>query len=682
MTIYDKNYGYNQACNRCREPVTPQGCGCNSSLRIPKRNLEVPEYVCNFSYDKDACVATEKGVYISNFKRNGADPEMGALTAPPSWDGPFDGCELAKEVMKRELGEVAAGPQGPQGPKGDKGDTGGTGLKGATGETGEQGIQGPLGPEGPVGPEGAAGPEGSTGSQGANGARGETGPAGERGIEGPEGAEGAEGDLGATGETGSQGTRGPQGPAGVKGEPFNVDARGGSAGRANHDNEEPGFTYYDVETGLLYGLIGEGIWGPGVPFGKGPKGEAGSEGALGPEGPSGPRGEKGDAGSSGPRGGQGEVGNAGPIGDAGVAGPIGPQGLRGNSGPRGLAGDRGPDGTQGTTGPRGAEGRIGPVGSRGDIGPIGSQGAQGDRGPAGGPPGPRGQSFKGWFDEFVGKVLDNDDPIDELDVQAYFAGPEGPAGKDLTNDCDSPVAIQFTCPDANNNLVISFSDGDEKVMSAKPFKPTMQETLSATIDDNGEWVTTHANDSYVIWADKPPRSPVHTIDFLAGDINGDGHQVITYRVISAATGSCLGLGYWELILECDNCNCTVPTFKLHPNGSFTIDDGKGFTQIVYPKSPYPLEYCPPTCDDMCEPPPVDPPYCENAEVPILVPLWNSDGNNEGFLSYDGHLYYNLVDGSTTVPTQGTADDTYKGGFDFASALDFALEMKLKKLGLL
>lgn len=332
---------------------------------------------------------------------------------------------------KGETGDT--GPQGPQGEKGDTGDTGPQGPKGDTGETGPQGPQGEqgvkgdtgaVGPQGPQGEQGIQGPKGDTGSgfkvlgyyatpsaldtahkatakagdaygvgtgepydiyifdgvtnafidngplQGAKGDKGDTGA---QGPAGPAGADGAPGKDGATGPQGPQGEKGDTGPQGPKGE----DGAPGKDG-TNGTNGKDGVTFTPSvsDAGLLSWTNDGGKTNPKSVNIKGPKGDAGADGAPGKDGGTGPQGPKGDPGADGKDGG---TGPQGPQGNPGVDGKDGTTFTPSVS----ASGDLSWTNDGGKDNPA----TVNLKGPKGDTGPQGPQGEQGEQGPQG-PAGP------------------------------------------------------------------------------------------------------------------------------------------------------------------------------------------------------------------------------------------------------------------------------------------------------
>lgn len=335
---------------------------------------------------------------------------------------------------KGETGDT--GPQGPQGEKGDTGDTGPQGPKGDTGETGPQGPQGEqgvkgdtgaVGPQGPQGEQGIQGPKGDTGSgfrvlgyyaskaaldaahkatakagdaygvgtgepydiyifdgvtnafidngplQGAKGDKGDTGAQGPAGPAGPAGADGAPGKDGATGLQGPQGEKGDTGPQGPKGE----DGAPGKDG-TNGANGKDGVTFTPSvsDAGLLSWTNDGGKTNPKSVNIKGPKGDAGADGAPGKDGGTGPQGPKGDPGADGKDGG---TGPQGPQGNPGVDGKDGTTFTPSVS----ASGDLSWTNDGGKDNPA----TVNLKGPKGDTGPQGPQGEQGEQGPQG-PAGP------------------------------------------------------------------------------------------------------------------------------------------------------------------------------------------------------------------------------------------------------------------------------------------------------
>lgn len=116
-------------------------------------------------------------------------------------------------------------------------------------------------------------------------------------ITGPQGPQGAQGPVGPQGPQGIQGLQGPQGiqgPQGPQGTSWSPDAIGPISGRVDYDDEPEGFSYLDIDNGLLYfkrsGTSGD--WSAGIAFQQGPQGV---QGPQGPQGIQGPQGVPGDA---------------------------------------------------------------------------------------------------------------------------------------------------------------------------------------------------------------------------------------------------------------------------------------------------------------------------------------------------------------------------------------------------
>jgi microcystin-dependent protein len=226
---------------------------------------------------------------------------------------------------------------------------------------------GPAGPTGPTGPQGPAGPTGPTG------ATGNTGPTGPQGI---------------------QGTQGIQGPTGNS---YSPSATGLTSERATYNAQAKGFSFLDIQTGLIYFKLSatSGDWSPGFGFQRGPQGIQGIQGVQGAQGI---QGVQGPTGLQGPIGSQGLQGPAGPTGKSilRVAGTSAPGAGVGNNddiaindegelfqkitgtwtflysiiGPTGPAGTPGAPGAAGPTGPAGPQGIAGPTGPVGPTGPA------------------------------------------------------------------------------------------------------------------------------------------------------------------------------------------------------------------------------------------------------------------------------------------------------------------------
>lgn len=675
--MYPKNqtHHHHHRCNRCHKPADHCHCAPKPTQRVA---VSVAEHICDGVYQKNQCAGVGERVYVSLVQNNVTHPEQGLYLEPPLWKGPMDGCSLIAHFTGSGTGGND-GNDGDKGPTGDKGEQGDQGLQG---EQGEQGEQGPEGSEGSIGPRGIQGPQGEDGVRGEVGLRGPDGIQGPQGDKGVDGNEGAEGSAGPRGIQGAEGERGPRGDQGIQGDSFKIDATGDTGGRSNYNNEPDGFFYFDLEAGLLYGRV-NGEWSAGIPFGIGPTGDRGDEGPRGPQGVNGQTGPQGLKGNEGQTGIQGQQGVEGPKGDKGDRGQTGSQGQQGLEGPRGTQGDRGPEGPQGRQGPFGPEGSRGPAGQRGDTGREGSQGEQGERGPAGGPPGPSGESFFEFFKRVVGSQDPDhpNDPIDEEDVQKWLQGPKGDKGDDLTNECDSAVVTSILCADDKGNITFNFSDGDVKFVSSYSYTPTHKAILAATVNTDRTWTTINPNGSVVLW-EKKPRVGTIANNFQAEGIDHDGNQIISFDIISGETGGCLGQGTWLLVIECDNCNCIVPSHTMNANGSITVDDGYGLIYSFHPELQKPqTAVCPDPDPVVCMPREED--ECKTT-VPVLTALWreSKQGTPQGIVSYEGVLYYNHVAGNRVTPTKGTGEGSYSGGFDLASLTEFMVEQKLKELGVI
>lgn len=343
-----------------------------------------------------------------------------------------------------------AGPQGdpgPVGPEGPIGPTGPTGAQGDPGVPGADGAPGPQGPEGPTGPTGPTGAQGDPGPAGVDGAPGPAGPAGADGAQGPQGEVGPEGPQGPAGtstssyaynystvatpppNSGQVRTDGATAATTTRVWVHRIDANNtderlfllmGKAGdelTVQDRQDSTRFAIFTllsdpvdntsyvtfsvalsggaalplVDSGVLLGIVREGVAGPAGP--QGPEGPPGPQGATGPQGPQGEQGLTGSPGATGPQGPQGDPGVQGPKGDTGDTGAPGATGATGPAGPQGNTGPQGPAGAPGPTGPTGAtgpQGDVGPQGPKGDTGAQGPTGATGATGAAGatGPAGP------------------------------------------------------------------------------------------------------------------------------------------------------------------------------------------------------------------------------------------------------------------------------------------------------
>jgi microcystin-dependent protein len=225
-----------------------------------------------------------------------------------------------------------------------------------------------AGPQGPQGPQGPVGPAGPTGLQGSTGPEGPTGP---------------------------QGVQGAQGIQGPTGNSYSPSATGLTSERATHNAQAKGFSFLDIQTGLIYFKLSatSGDWSSGFEFQRGPQGIQGIQGVQGPQGVPG---VQGPAGSQGPVGPTGPQGPAGPAGKSilRVAGTSAPGAGVGNNDDIAIN-DEGElfqkiSGTWtflysviGPTGPAGAPGAPGATGPQGPAGPQGAPGPTGPVGPAG-----------------------------------------------------------------------------------------------------------------------------------------------------------------------------------------------------------------------------------------------------------------------------------------------------------
>lgn len=370
-----------------------------------------------------------QGLYIYYSSNN--DPITGQwdLVSGPGVQGPQgeQGIQGSTGIQGEQGIQGVQGEQGIQGIQGSIGDTGPQGVKGETGSQGQQGEQGIEGPEGPDGPQGVQGIQGSTGSQGIQGIQGETGNDGtsfqidaygtliERDLyddepagftyyatdyqvaeDAPPSYDRFSGDGLTTSYLLSYVPDGPQSlqvkVGGVVQAPdmytviigTDPDSYTIQFLLAPQSGLEIVVREFTISTGygaiFIKNSISSADWGDAIPFGKGPRGDQGPQGAEGIQGP---------------QGDQGEIGITGAQGQQGIQGLVGPQGLEGDVGPQGaqgLTGDRGPDGVQGLQGDQGVQGIQGDQGITGASGPQGSQGIQGDKGETGqnGATGPTG----------------------------------------------------------------------------------------------------------------------------------------------------------------------------------------------------------------------------------------------------------------------------------------------------
>ena len=680
------NY-YGSNCSRCQKPETSCGCAATACSVKKYMTVQIEKWDCAFVYEEGACVGLPSGYYKSMVANNTVDPSIGVQTNPQSWIGPLSLCEL----MAASSGSTgASGPQGSQGLRGIQGESGIDGSVGPQGNRGSEGLQGIQGVQGAVGVSGTQGSiglqgiqglQGNTGNQGAQGNAGVQGVVGDQGLLGPEGLQGVsgiqgvQGDQGLLGPQGIQGSIGAQGAQGIQGQSFLPDAIGDDVLPACPATGTS--SYLDGVNGLLYFCV-DGVRQEPVSFGEGPQGVQGSQGSAGIQGNQGIQGVAGVQGSQGNAGIQGSVGPQGLSGVQGVQGVSGAQGLQGEQGEQGsqglqgIQGVEGPVGSQGIQGISGPQGITGAQGSQGDTG-IGVQGPQGNNGLDGnlGPQGPQG-AFGG--------------PQGEQGI----AGPQGVQGErglDYDPNCQAPVVESIECADAKGNLAFTFSDDDIKYFHFKDFMPSAY-TIAAKVDNgDGTYSTVNPNGSVITWFSNPTNQ-VMVVDFEPNGLYDHNHQLIEFRVVSKATGSCIGKGTWLLVVECDNCNCIVPEFTRNPNGSITLNDGKGLIEVLWPaghSSPIQPEK-PFPCDSTCE--------LDDSETVATVhgcvetsyldvPKWNCETSFKvGAIEHDGHLYYNLVDGNTDNPAVGTANGTYAGGFDLSGLIDFMLTKKLTDLGLI
>ncbi|MDQ2150063.1 hypothetical protein RBI22_15195 [Alcaligenaceae bacterium C4P045] len=115
------------------------------------------------------------------------------------------------------------------------------------------------------------------------------------------------GPRGLQGIQGIQGVQGVQGDFGPVGASFNADSVGIASERDVYDNRLKGFSFFAINTGLLYFKLSNtmGDWSQGFPLGRGeqgPRGLQGIQGIQGVQGVEGPRGLQGVQGIQGPVG--------------------------------------------------------------------------------------------------------------------------------------------------------------------------------------------------------------------------------------------------------------------------------------------------------------------------------------------------------------------------------------------
>jgi len=443
------------------------------------------------------------------------------------WDGTKLGIktDLEETFVYTDLtGPI--GPTGNTGPIGDIGPQGSTGLQGKDGPQGETGEAGPVGPIGLTGKDGPIGPQGSDGPIGLTGLTGDIGPQGLSGLDGrsieinvigtkmywkytdetnytrfieiPAGQDGLNAEsLIFNVENGILQIKhensvdweiqyelpiGPAGTNGTDGISYNVSATGIFSERITHDAEVKGFSFLDIDTGILYFKKSNvsADWSVGTQF-------------VGPVGPKGERGIQGDIGLTGLTGPTGDIG---PKGEQGIAGQsFEPDAI-------GLASDKtthdaelknfsfldtssgliyfklsdtsadwstgiqfsGIQGIKGDTGLTGPKGDIGPKGDAADpieliwdvngvklgvratgstdeylysnslVGPKGDTGLKGDTGDTGtqgtaGSNGIDGRSIGARFNEYAQiEIFYLDEPTTTVQTSVSLIGPEGPTG--------------------------------------------------------------------------------------------------------------------------------------------------------------------------------------------------------------------------------------------------------------
>ncbi|MDB4461450.1 hypothetical protein N9043_00720 [bacterium] len=697
------NHSSCNTCNVCKEPEPKCGCKPTKAkmkdIQTKVFDCKHPAY-----FNKGECAAFEVKsdcgdsyweYYKSNRDANNIPPNH-PPTDPndPYWLGPFDICDIfgntgstgaqgpqGVQGIKGDAGTI--GPQGVQGNNGAQGPTGAQGFtgnagsqgvvgaqgvqgfQGVSGATGAQGIAGEQGVEGSQGVAGGAGVQGGNGAQGLQGVQGESGAEGVQGVNGDQGVSGVQGAIGSQGSVGSQGVagiNGAQGAQGVQGLPYQPDQE--IAGIENYTCPATGTSsVLDILTGTIY-FCNEGELTAGNQFGQGPQGNVGSQGVTGQNGAQGASGLQGVQGSSGVQGAQGNVGAqgvsgvqgaSGGNGSQGVAGQIGAQGVqgaRGQTGAQGNAGIQGVQGSEGVAGQTGAQGSVGAQGQTGIQGLQGSNGAQGVQGVQG------SQGIQGEIGVGVQGPIGGQGPQGEFGGPAGAQGekgdtgsqgPQGNDGKDYDPNCQAPVVVDILCANPQGNLTLVFDevDGtqDTQEMPVAVFKPTNRDLLSAVEHTNPNtnekyWSTTNHIDSNITWFSKPTVGMTFILtDFKAGEMTDFNKQAIRFDVIDM-NGGCLGHGVWELLIECDNCNCTIPTLLVETDCTgkecAVWNDGKG--NIVK------LALC---SKDACGT--IDKyPSCD----PLLAKKWEDNcpvGVEMGYYTFEDGYYLNEKDGNTARP---------------------------------
>lgn len=128
-------------------------------------------------------------------------------------------------------------------------------------------------------------------------------------------------------------------------------------------------------------------------------------------------------------------------------------------------------------------------------------------------------------------------------------------------------------------------------------------------------------------------------DFKPGEMTDFNKQAIRFDIIDM-NGGCLGYGIWELLIECNNCNCVIPTIHVETDATgkecAVWNDGKG--NVVK------LALC---NTSACGP--IDQyPGCD----PLLAKRWEEDctnGVNIGYYTYQDAYWLNTESGNTNSP---------------------------------
>lgn len=727
------NY-YGSSCSRCKKPETSCGCNttaCSTVIGCGKTTpLGIPDYICGTIYNEDDAVFHKGYFYLSLTNTNTTDPTIGQNITPATWSEPLCGSDL--------LNEFSRGPAGRDGADGRDG----VGKDGKDGRDGRDGVDGVDGRDGVAGLDGRDGSDGQsyTPDNIVNGLDPTTYTCPATGVfstldsatglmyfcnEGVLGAgisfgQGADGIDGRDGRDGVDGV-GRDGRDGEDGLSYSPDTIVNNFNPVGFSCPTNGISsILDATTGQMYFCV-DGVLGDAIPFGQGPQGVAGNDGSDGAAGLDGLNGAAGQDGLDGlsyvpdavvttfdpstyscPATGASSVLDAssglmyfcvdGVLG-SGISFGQGPQGYRGLAG---VNGTNGLNGTNGVDGKDGADGRDG-------IDGISIKGDKGDDGisyqpdaiipdfnpstytcPALGTVSILDPNSQQIYFCNNGAMLD---PVDFGKGEKGDRGEAGRDGLDYDPNCQAPVVENIECADAKGNLAFTFSDDDIKYFHFKDFMPSAY-TIAAKVDNgDGTYSTVNPNGSVITWFSNPTNQ-VMVVDFEPNGLYDHNHQLIEFRVVSKATGSCIGKGTWLLVVECDNCNCIVPEFTRNPNGSITLNDGKGLIETLWPaghsspvqpEKPYPA-------DSTCE--------LDDSETVATVhgcvetsyldvPKWNCETSFKvGAIEHDGHLYYNLVDGNTDNPAVGTANGSYAGAFDLSGLIDFMLTKKLTDLGLI